>query len=93
MIASHAGIAYTLCMQYTIRNIPPHLDDAVRRRARAEGRSLNEIAIEALERGMGVSEGRTSYRSLGGITGTWTEDAEFDAAIDEQDRVDDELWR
>jgi len=79
-------------MQYTIRNIPPHVDEAVRRRARAEGRSLNDIAIEALERGMGVAEGRTRYRSLRGIAGTWTEDSEFDAALEDQDRVDEEMW-
>jgi plasmid stability protein len=80
-------------MQYTIRNIPPHLDEAVRRRARTEGRSLNDIAIEALERGMGVAEGRVSYRSVSGIAGTWTEDSEIDSALEEQDRVDDEIWR
>ena len=79
-------------MQYTIRNIPSHVDEAVRRRARVEGRSLNDIAIEALERGMGVAEGRISYRSLSGIAGTWTEDSDFDAALDEQDRVDDGMW-
>jgi hypothetical protein len=79
-------------MQYTIRNIPPHLDDAIRRLARAEGRSLNDIAIEALERGMGVAEGRVVYRRLSGVAGTWVEDPEVDAALAEQDRVDEEEW-
>ena len=92
VIAFPEGSAYTFCMQYTIRNIPRHVDQAVRRRARAEGRSINDVAIEALERGMGVAEGRTRYRSLSGIAGTWTEDSDFDAALDEQDRVDDGMW-
>jgi plasmid stability protein len=79
-------------MQYTIRNIPPHVDDAIRRRARAEGRSLNDVAIEALERGMGVAEGRVVYRRLSGIAGTWVPDPETEKALEEQDRVDPETW-
>jgi plasmid stability protein len=80
-------------MQYTIRNIPPHVDEAIRRRARAEGRSLNDVAIAALERGMGVAEGRVVYRRLSGIAGTWEPDPERDRALAEQDEVDEEAWR
>ena len=93
LFALDVGTAYTLCMQYTIRNIPAPVDEAIRLRARLEGRSLNEIAIEALERGMGVAEGRVAYRRLSGIAGTWTPDPEFDAALEEQDRVDEDAWR
>ena len=35
-------------MQYTIRNIPDPLDAALRRSAREQGKSLNDVAIEAL---------------------------------------------
>jgi hypothetical protein len=35
-------------MQYTIRNVPDTLDEALRRVARERGKSLNEVAIEAL---------------------------------------------
>jgi plasmid stability protein len=79
-------------MQYTIRNIPPHVDEAIRRRARTEGRSINDIAVEALERGMGVADGRVVYRSLSGIEGTWVDDPEVESALAEQDRVDPEAW-
>ena len=41
-----ACVAYTAGMQYTLRRIPRDLDKALRQRARKEGRSLNEIAIE-----------------------------------------------
>lgn len=48
---SLAYIAYNLCMQYTIRNVPDLLDAMLRRSAREQGKSLNEVAIEALVRG------------------------------------------
>ena len=41
-------------VQYTLRNIPPALDRALRRRAKQLDRSLNEVALEALARGVGV---------------------------------------
>jgi plasmid stability protein len=80
-------------MQYTLRNIPPSLDRALRERARREGRSLNEVAIELLRRALGLGEKRLRQRSVRDIRGTWREDAAFDEAIADQDRVDDELWK
>jgi plasmid stability protein len=38
-------------MQYTIRGIPERLDTVLRERARAEGKSLNAIALDALAGG------------------------------------------
>lgn len=54
--ALHACIAYNVCIQYTIRNVPEALDEALRRAARERGKSLNEVAIEALARGAGFIE-------------------------------------
>lgn len=79
-------------MQYTIRNVPATLDQALRRAARQLGKSLNEVAIEALARGAGVTPDRVRQRDLGDIAGTWHEDAAFDKALAAQDRVDEELW-
>jgi plasmid stability protein len=80
-------------MQYTIRNVPGSLDAALRRRAQEQGKSLNEIAIEALARGAGISGERTQKRDLSDIVGTWQEDPAFDEAIADQDKVDEEMWR
>jgi plasmid stability protein len=79
-------------MQYTIRNVPNSLDAALRRRARELGKSLNEVAVEALARGAGVTGERRQQRDLGDIAGTWKNDREFDRAIAAQDTVDKELW-
>lgn len=79
-------------MQYTIRNVPTPLDAALRRSARERGKSLNEVAIEALAKGAGLSE-RWPQRDLSDIAGTWRKDAAFDSAVAAQDTVDKELWR
>ncbi|HYL05657.1 MAG TPA: hypothetical protein VE075_06435 [Thermoanaerobaculia bacterium] len=80
-------------MQYTIRDIPPILDSELRRRAKTEGKSLNSVAIDALVRGVGLGEKPLRYRDLSDIAGTWVEDPEFDRAIADLDRVDEDMWR
>ena len=92
MIAFVACNAYNRCMQYTIRNVPSPLDAALRRSARDQGKSLNEVAMEALARGAGLSE-RWPQRDLSDIAGTWRKDAAFDRALAAQDAIDEELWR
>lgn len=80
-------------MQYTIRNIPGSLDTALRRRAQEQGKSLNEVAIDALARGAGIENEPVRQRDLRFMAGTWVSDPAFDEAIAAQDVVDDELWR
>jgi len=78
-------------MRYTIRNVPNFLDAALRRTAKEQGKSLNEVAIEALSRGAGLGEERTPRRDLHDIVGTWRKDPAFDRAIEDQDKVDRDL--
>lgn len=93
LIAFLACIAYNICMQYTIRNVPHTLDAALRRAAREQGKSLNEVAIEALARGAGVTGERCRQRDLSDIAGTWRKDPAFDSALAAQDTIDEEMWR
>lgn len=80
-------------MQYTLRNVPAFLDRVLRRRARENGASLNDVVLEALAKGAGVPTEPVQHRKLGDLAGTWQDDPQFDAAIREQDRVDPALWR
>ena len=80
-------------MQYTIRNVPEHLDATLRRVAREEGRSLNDVTIDALVRGAGLSQQQRRQRDLSDVAGTWQEDPAFDEAVAAQDTIDPELWR
>ena len=94
MLAFYACSACNRCMQYTIRQVPNFLDAALRRRAQQQGKSLNEVAIEALARGAGVSAERGRQRDLRDIAGTWRSDrASFQRALAAQDTVDQELWQ
>ena len=79
-------------MQYTLRGIPAALDKAIRQRARTEGKSLNDVAIEALAEGVGLSDELLVRRDLDDIMGTWKKDAIFDAVLAEQDRIDEGVW-
>ncbi|HKR84856.1 MAG TPA: hypothetical protein VJS37_11810 [Terriglobales bacterium] len=79
-------------MQYTIRNVPTNLDEALRRAAREQDKSLNEVAIEALARGTGITGERGRLRDLSDIAGTWRKDPAFDRAVAAQHRGDEEMW-
>ena len=74
------------------REVPNSLD-AARRRAKEQGKSLNEVAIEALARGIVVSGERRRQRDLRDIAGTWHSDRALDHALGAQDTVDKELWQ
>ncbi|MBY0495978.1 MAG: hypothetical protein K2Y23_17355 [Cyanobacteria bacterium] len=80
-------------MQYTIRGIPPEVDQALRKRARSTGKSLNETALEALADGAGVAGTSRKRRDLSDIVGTWVPDPEFEEALADQRRIDEDLWR
>ena len=93
MIAQDACIAYNICMQYTIRNVPKTLDAMLRDRAKREGKSLNQVVLEAIAGALGIAKEPVRRRNLSELTGTWMEDPEFDRAIQDQDRVDEGLWK
>lgn len=79
--------------QYTIRNVPDALDRELRDRARRKGISLNDAAVEAMKRGLGVAENDVVYDDLDDLIGTWKQDDEFDRALEQQDKVDPDAWR
>ncbi|HTW95613.1 MAG TPA: hypothetical protein VMD30_12500 [Tepidisphaeraceae bacterium] len=80
-------------MQYTLRKVPREVDKALRQKAKREGRSLNEIAIEALIRGVGIEQKVPQNHDLDFAIGTWVEDPEFEKAIEDQRRIDPDMWK
>ena len=93
MLALGEGYAYIPCMQYTLRNIPPALDRALRVLARREGKSLNEVALRALARALGADETPVRHRTLSDLAGTWCDDPEFEKALAALHQVDESLGR
>lgn len=80
-------------MQYTIRGIPGAVDDALRAKARASGKSLNEAAVDALADGVGLAGVPRKRRDLADIAGTWKADKAVHSALAAQDTIDQDLWR
>ena len=80
----------------TLRNIPPRLQEAIRRRAGRDGLSLNKAVLRMLEEAAGQrnTTRRELHHDLDHLAGTWSaeEAAAFDTALVEQRRVDPELW-
>ena len=83
----------TPAIQYTLRQIPPALDEALRRKSRQDGKSINQTAIEVLHTGLALKGESIIHRDLDFMVGSWVEDASFEEAIRSQDRVDPKLWR
>jgi hypothetical protein len=79
-------------MQYTIRNIPSELDQALKARAKKLGKSVNQVALEALAQSIGQPVKR---RSLRGMPGAWSkkEAISFDRFLVDHRRIDEELWK
>lgn len=79
-------------VQYTIRNIPEHVDVALRQRAKEEGKSLNKTVLEALESGLNL-DGKRVYHDLDHLIGTWKPNPEFDKIMEDHRKIDPELWK
>ena len=79
----------------TVRGVPAPLAKALVAERRRTNKSLNQTAIDALARGLGVPLGQPAPNGLEELAGTWTkQEAErFDKAVRAFEQVDDELWR
>jgi hypothetical protein len=79
--------------QYTVRGVSERLHARIRELATREGKSLNETVLQAISIGVGMTENQIRYADLDDLAGTWVNDPEFDAAVQEMDRADPELWK
>jgi len=87
---------YNECMeghQLTIRRVPERVKQLLKELAKREEKSINQIILEILERGLGLAGEEIVYHDLDDLAGTWVDDPEFDKAIEEQHRIDPELWK
>jgi plasmid stability protein len=80
-------------VQYSVREVPERVDRALRRRAREEGKSLNQLLREVLAKEAGGDLLEVLHHDLDALAGTWDDDPEFDRTIAEQDRVEERMWR
>ena len=67
---------YNAGMQYTVRQISRQVDKALRAKAKAEGKSLNQALVDAIKAGLGVPDEPGKKRDLDDLVGSMTpEDA------------------
>ena len=85
-----AGMSTT---QYTIRNVPEHVDRLIRQKASKSGKSLNAVLLEILNGGVGVAENPVEYHDLDELAGSWVADPDFDAAMEAFESIDKDLWK
>lgn len=97
----HANNAYTAYItkkkkiQHTIRDVPEPVDSRLREKAALEQISLNQAALQAMERGLGMADQPIRFRSLRSLLhkpedtdrASWTE------ALTQMDRVNPEDWK
>ena len=79
-------------MHYTIRNVSPELDQALKARAKKLGKSVNQVVLEALAESVGQTPKRRNLRNM---PGAWSnkEAAEFERHLERDRRIDEELWK
>ena len=85
--------------QLTIRGFDEELERHIRQLASREGISLNRAVLRLLRRGAGLGERSDAPETVGDsldhLIGTWTaeETSEFDRALEDFSRIDEEMWR
>ncbi len=82
-------------IQYTIRGIPPALDQVIRKRSKQTGKSFNQTVVELLSLqtfGTLTLKSDDNFEWLYGV-GKETLGKEFDEAMKAQSEVDPKLWR
>jgi hypothetical protein len=81
-------------MTITLSNLPDDVERALLERARAEQKSVDQAAVDAMARGLGVrTQEPGKHRELSDIAGTRrNDDPGFEAAIREQGLIDWEEW-
>ena len=80
-------------LQYTIRKVPRNVDEALRRRAKQAGKSLNQVLLESLRESAGVSKEAARYNDLDDLAGTWKNDKAFEEAIRSFEKIDQDDWK
>ena len=81
----------------TLRNLPPNLDKAIRKRARAKRMSVNKAVIGLLEEHLTQDKTKRAelHHDLDDLSGSWSADiaGAFDEALAKQRTIDPDMWK
>lgn len=85
--------------QLTVRGFDDELSSAIQGLAQREGISLNKAALRLLRKGAGLADHGTGRAKVGSsldhFFGSWTQAQadELDAALEDFERIDEEMWK
>ena len=85
--------------QLTLRGFDDELAETIRRVAERDRTSLNKAALKLLRKGAGLTENRNQADTVGSsldhLIGSWSraEADEFDASLQEFEKIDESIWR
>lgn len=77
-------------IQYTIRDVPPEVDRALRHKATRQKQSLNQLILDELAHATATPQKRVD---LSDIVGKWIPDPAFDEVIASQRQIDWDKWK
>ena len=82
----------------TIRGIDPQLAEKLAKTAKEQGTSANQFILDIIRTHLGLRKKKrhtAEYHDLDNLFGKWREDEfrKIQGKIDEERRVDQELWR
>ncbi len=80
----------------SLRNIDAEMADALKKRAKREGRSINTTVLNLLREAVGLTKKKRTkvYHDLDNLAGTWSEEDKqlFKKTTKYFDRIDEEIW-
>ncbi|HOV37826.1 MAG TPA: hypothetical protein PLG79_03815 [Spirochaetales bacterium] len=79
--------------QLTIRKVPLLVADRIKILSAKEGKSMNTLSIEILQRGLGLEGEVPVNHDLDEFIGTWKNDPEFDGVLESMRNIEPELWK
>ena len=83
--------------QITLRGMDSEMEQAIRKKARRSGKSLNRIILDIIYEHTGYKKGKKAppADSLRKLAGGWSEKdaSEFLTSIKSSKQIDDEMWK
>ena len=96
VVENSADIEYNVYMptiQYTIRNIPPVVDQVIRKRSKQTGKSFNQTVVELLTLQTLGSLTPEAVPSFDWLFNKNSLDNSFDETIGRLSQVEERLWQ
>lgn len=81
--------------QLTLRQIPPIIEEKLRKLAQERGQSINKTVIYLLKKALGLEKAGRKYRDVSELSGNWSkEEAEaFMKNTEVFEQIDEEVWK